>query len=73
MIIKFVDQDKMSPVQLTLESASYVFTQLHGTTISYPDSEYTYVFDNTEIQKRIKEALSSLGIRRKYTAPQTDT
>ena len=73
MIIKFIDEEKMSPVQLALESASYVFTQLHGATINYPSSEYSYVFDNTEIQKRIDEALHSIGIRRKCTVPQTDT
>ena len=70
-IIKFIDEDKMSPVQLALESASYLFTQLHGATISYPSSAYTYVFDDTEIIRRIDEALHSIGIRRKCTAQQT--
>ena len=70
-IIKFVDQDKMSPVQLALESARYLFTQLHGATISYSGNDYTYVFDNTEVQNRINAALSSIGLKQKRTDQQT--
>ena len=62
-MVKFVGEEKMSPVQLALETARYEFSHLHGSTISWPESSsYTYVFDSTEANRRIDAALRSLGL-----------
>lgn len=63
-MITFVNQDKMSPVQLALETARYEFSRMHGSTISRPEySNYSYVWDSTEANRRIDDALRSLGLR----------
>ena len=46
-MVMFVDQDKMTPVQLALETARYEFANLHGCTIKC-SGDYSYVFDSTE-------------------------
>ena len=61
--VRFVDEEKMSPVQLALETARFEFSHLHGSTISWPgSSSYTYIFDSTEPNRRIDVALQSLGL-----------
>ena len=67
-MMNFVDQDKMSPAQLALETARYEFSKLHWSTISREDSSYRYVFDSIEINQRIDAGLEYLA---KLSAPNT--
>ena len=61
--MRFVDEEKMNPVQLALETARFAFSRLHGSTISWPESStYTYIFDSTEVNGRIDAAMRSLGL-----------
>ena len=60
-MVIFVDQDKMTPVQLALETARYEFCKLHGATISYEGNDYKYVLDATEAINRIEAAFEYLA------------
>ena len=59
-MVMFVDQEKMSPVQLALETARYEFAKLHGSTIKC-SGDYSYVFDSTEVNERINAAFEYLA------------
>ena len=61
-MVMFVDQDKMSPAQLALETARYELAGLHGGTISWPErGTPNYVIDTSEAIQRIDAALKSLA------------
>ena len=61
-MVKFVDQEKMSPVQLALETARYELAGLHGGTISWPERKTpNYAIDTSEAIQRIDAALEYLA------------
>ena len=63
-MVMFVDQEKMSPIQLALETARYQLGMTHGGTISWPDTNsgnYSHVIDNSEALQRIEAAFEYLA------------
>ena len=67
-MVMFVGQDKMTPVQLALETARFKFSHLHGSTVIHKGSNDSYVFDSTEVNECINAALEYLA---KSSEPST--
>ncbi len=73
-MVKFVDQDKMSPAQLALEAARFEFVHLNGCYAIDPDKpNYRRPINATGVIERIDDALKSLGLMDTRAAPQTHT
>ena len=57
-MVMFVDEDKMSPIQLALETAKFELASLHGSTVvTELEPNYRRVLDNTQALQRINDAL----------------
>ena len=62
-MVMLVGQEKMTPVQLALETARYQLAKLHGLHIYDTKSQsHSRVIDNDEALERIDDALRSLGL-----------
>lgn len=59
-MVRFVDEDKMNPVQRALEHARFQLCLLHGATISHENSN-SYVADTKPNIALIDEALNWLA------------
>ena len=62
-MVRFVDEDKMSPVQLALETARFEFVNLHGCYAIHPSApDFRREIDTDVVIRRIDDALRSLGL-----------
>ena len=76
-MVKFVGEEKMTPVQLALETARFELSHLHGLrsfSPSVPESAWpspSWPIDTTEAVRRINVALEWLNEEGRRTEPNT--
>ena len=69
---RFVDEDKMTPVQLALETARFECSHLHGCRAYHPSNpSYSWPIRTTGAARRIDDALRSLGLMDTHADPHT--
>ena len=73
-VVKFVGEEKMTPVQLALETARFEFVHLNGCYAINPDNpNYRRSINATGVIERIDNVLRSLGLMDRPSDQQTHT